>query len=506
MEKLTFADYFNISPEELHKYGAINPCIAYDLPLFIDPFLIFASDKPEYKELHTRISNYLSFLYKEAKNVRENSGKFNHWFVFSEIKQNWFGYSIGDNKGKSGARKMGRALKKNLATLFDNYGIEELSNIVHLSELNIIEKGIGKDNISDFTVQMILEYLLNYTQEFTLKFIPENKRIKKNIQRVKFDYNFKRWFSKEYILPKFDNDFVLLIPKDIVVREELWINKEDMLESFENIPIAISNIELRDTLNNFYYRTLPQVKKKDGTIRAPYKYEKLAAADYTIINNPIAIKYYLKDKEEHKDTILLKNNESMECEIKTMSYIIPTLANQLADVLKQEFQVKRIEKNSYQESLSRINYLRKVIESQDGYKLFYDKKGNVIRREADLQRYFKAVWYASKFSVDAEVNNGRGPVDFKISFGADDQTIIEFKLASNNQIKDNLQEQAEIYAAANNNPKIIKVIMYFTKEEEKRIIDILKEINMYGKENIILIDARCDNKISASKVKVNNAG
>jgi hypothetical protein len=156
--------------------------------------------------------------------------------------------------------------------------------------------------------------------------------------------------------------------------------------------------------------------------------------------------------------------------------------------------------------LSRINYLRKVIESQDGYKLFYDKKGNVIRREADLQRYFKAVWYASKFSVDAEVNNGRGPVDFKISFGTDDQTIIEFKLASNNQIKDNLQEQAEIYAAANNNPKIIKVIMYFTKEEEKRIIDILKEINMYGKENIILIDARCDNKISASKVKVNNAG
>ena len=505
MEKLTFADYFNISPEELHKYGAINPCIAYDLPLFIDPFLIFASDKPEYKELHTRIINYLSFLYKEAKNVRENSGKFNHWFVFSEIKQNWFGYSIGDNKGKSGARKMGRALKKNLATLFDNYGIEELSNIVHLSELNIIEKGIGKDNISDFTVQMILEYLLDYTQEFTLKFIPENKRIKKNIQRVKFDYNFKRWFSKEYILPKFDNDFVLLIPKDIVVREELWINKEDMLESFENIPIAISNIELRDTLNNFYYRTLPQVKKKDGTIRAPYKYEKLAAADYTIINNPIAIKYYLKDKEEHKDTILLKNNESMECEIKTMSYIIPTLANQLADVLKQEFQVKRIEKNSYQESLSRINYLRKVIESQDGYKLFYDKKGNVIRREADLQRYFKAVWYASKFSVDAEVNNGRGPVDFKISFGADDQTIIEFKLASNNQIKDNLQEQAEIYAAANNNPKIIKVIMYFTKEEEKRIIDILKELNIYGKENVILIDARNDNKISASKKKVINA-
>lgn len=43
--------------------------------------------------------------------------------------------------------------------------------------------------------------------------------------------------------------------------------------------------------------------------------------------------------------------------------------------------------------------------------------------------------------------------------------------------------------------------MYFTKEEEKRIINILKELNIYGKENVILIDARNDNKISASKKK-----
>ena len=118
-----------------------------------------------------------------------------------------------------------------------------------------------------------------------------------------------------------------------------------------------------------------------------------------------------------------------------------------------------------------------------------------------MQKYFKAVWYATEFSVDSEVNNGRGPVDFKTSFGTDDQTIIEFKLASNSQIKDNLQKQAEIYAAANNNPHIIKVILYFTKEEEQRIINILKELHLYENENIILIDARKDNKQSASKVK-----
>ena len=113
----------------------------------------------------------------------------------------------------------------------------------------------------------------------------------------------------------------------------------------------------------------------------------------------------------------------------------------------------------------------------------------------------KAVWYASDFNADSEVNNGRGPVDFKVSYGKNDQTIIEFKLASNNQIKDNLKEQAEVYAAANDNPKIIKVIMFFTYEEEKRIKNILQELDLLNKNNIILIDARNDNKLSASKVK-----
>ncbi len=192
---------------------------------------------------------------------------------------------------------MGCALKNNLEKIFDSYGVDELENVIHLSELNIIEKGIGKDNISDFTTQLIFEYLLEYTQTFTLKYISENKRVKKTINNAYFNYEFKRWLPKEFVLPKYGKDFMLLMPKDIVVREELWINKEDMLESFEQIPIAISNVELRDTLSSFYYQALPQVKKKDGTIREPYKKEKRAAAELTITKNPIAIKSILKAKK-----------------------------------------------------------------------------------------------------------------------------------------------------------------------------------------------------------------
>lgn len=61
--------------------------------------------------------------------------------------------------------------------------------------------------------------------------------------------------------------------------------------------------------------------------------------------------------------------------------------------------------------MQRVKFLKHVIENQDGYRLFY-VKGVPISRESDLQIMFKLTWFASKFSADAEVNNGRGPADF----------------------------------------------------------------------------------------------
>jgi hypothetical protein len=50
------------------------------------------------------------------------------------------------------------------------------------------------------------------------------------------------------------------------------------------------------------------------------------------------------------------------------------------------------------------------------------------------------VWCGTEFDVNREVNNGRGPVDFKVSFGADDKSLIEVKLASNSSLKRNLEQ------------------------------------------------------------------
>jgi hypothetical protein len=75
---------------------------------------------------------------------------------------------------------------------------------------------------------------------------------------------------------------------------------------------------------------------------------------------------------------------------------------------------------------------------------------------------------------------------------------VEFKLASNSKLKQNLEKQVAIYQKASDATRALKVIVYFTETELTRVQNILKELNLSSSDDIILIDARCDNKPSAS--------
>jgi hypothetical protein len=111
---------------------------------------------------------------------------------------------------------------------------------------------------------------------------------------------------------------------------------------------------------------------------------------------------------------------------------------------------------------------------------------------------FKLTWFATSSDVSAEVNDGRGPADFKISSGSNDKTIVEFKLASNSKLKRNLQEQVDIYKKASSAMHGLKVILYFTEIELRKVQEILAELKLVGNPSVFLIDARMDNKPSGS--------
>jgi hypothetical protein len=78
---------------------------------------------------------------------------------------------------------------------------------------------------------------------------------------------------------------------------------------------------------------------------------------------------------------------------------------------------------------------------------------------------------------------------------------VEFKLASNKKLKQNLKHQVEIYETANDTKKSAKPIVYFTQAELESVQRILLDLKLSDQPEIVLIDASADNKTSASNVR-----
>ena len=154
--------------------------------------------------------------------------------------------------------------------------------------------------------------------------------------------------------------------------------------------------------------------------------------------------------------------------------------------------------NTHEEARRRVMYLKDVIENKGGHRLFY-ANGKPIRKEKDLQLLFRLTWFASPSDVSSEVDDGRGPVDFKISRGSLDKALVEFKLASNTSLARNLENQVEIYKAASDTSHALKVILYFTQEQQAKVSSILQRLRLDKSDDVILIDGRADNKPSGSK-------
>src|SRR5687767_9539080 len=89
-----FTDFFEVDPDVLEEYGAFDISLVNDLPLFVDPFLLFNSDDPTYRRLHDEMIAYLRFLRDRAAEGRIDTGLLHAWYEFREVKQNWLGFSL----------------------------------------------------------------------------------------------------------------------------------------------------------------------------------------------------------------------------------------------------------------------------------------------------------------------------------------------------------------------------------------------------------------------------
>jgi hypothetical protein len=481
---LYFSQVFSVPEDVLEEYGALDVSVVSDLPAFVDPFLLFNSEKEEYQELHAQILRYLVCLRDRAVEDLDD-GTIKNLYMFSEVKQNWLGYTFLGNGGSGLGRKFAHVLYNSLGDILSTFGDESVSATSHLEKLTLIQSGVGRDNISDFATNLIKGFLLSYTQDFAREHLSEEDCATFRVTRAEFSYVTESWVTKSYYLPAFGGDFVLLTPLDMLTRDETWINHADMIRSFDRLPLALPSDQLRAQVNQYFRQQLP---------RRPKAKERAEAAQRTILEFPELIDYYIKLKEDEGDRAASESARKIKA-------LYGTLVDQVKEVIPHlQANSTFYEKSwtSYDECRARVLDFKDYVENKDGYRVI-NKKDRRFHQESEVQLFFGLIWCNNEFDVNREPNNGRGPVDFKVSFGSKDKSLIEFKLGSNTQLKRNLQKQVEIYEKANGTRKSVKVIVNYSRHDEARVRSILRELNLQSEESIVVVDARHDNKPSASK-------
>ena len=165
-----------------------------------------------------------------------------------------------------------------------------------------------------------------------------------------------------------------------------------------------------------------------------------------------------------------------------------------------------------QEFVSRVkqivDYFVDFIEVHAGYKLLWDEKGTKPKSELAVQLLFNGIVHqhciANNIDLSREVNQGRGPVDFKFSDGFQKKVLLEAKLANNTSFWHGLQKQLPFYLKADCTNYGFFLVVAYRKGDFERIKNIQEEVQKVNKDNdfhisAVVVDATY-NKPSASNL------
>lgn len=187
--------------------------------------------------------------------------------------------------------------------------------------------------------------MLEYTQTFARDHLAAGFRKTFTVPKVWFNYDTESWGSASFELPSLGGDYVLLTPKDILTRDETWINKTDFIDQFERIPDAIPNSALRAQIDNYFKKQLP---------RHPTKKDEAHAAVQTMLQYPEVIDYFIRYKEDHGDQAVSISAKK----VSFSEYLYLQQFKSLPDLLRRETAFYELSGTTYEETMKRVLFFK----------------------------------------------------------------------------------------------------------------------------------------------------
>ncbi len=305
-------DYHNLLFTQEEADFAI-PLLDEDIPLYIDPFLLWKSPSQQDNSLHTTIVNSFNslghlFLKDEKKAIEI-------LIDISECDE----VGLGDSKNKHG-RKIGDKLAYDVLSIFKNIPQINKQGFTHFEEIQLLVENFSKDRVSDISANFLSSFLIDYTIQQCEKFeIPiQQKGI------TYFDTQKRKMVSEKVQLPFNPNSkaSILLVPKRWL-RFIPWINFEDYYTNY----VSTSDRLLKGQPVN-RVEILEYNRKNYGLIQGYIKTKLLKQKDCK--NDPLFTQIPILSSRRKLNTILkLPTGKTNNADLDYERNICPLLASML---------------------------------------------------------------------------------------------------------------------------------------------------------------------------------
>lgn len=406
-----FVSQFLKLNNELDELGVFDSLMDEDSNFFINIKLLKESKIPEFKDSYERINKFfenLGLLLNVSKSKDDKTYKAAYnLFDFSEVN----GINLGFAESKYGAG-FGKVLRKRI--IADAYEIiqkgSEYPEIFQL--ISLFEDDVGPDRLSDMIATIIYDDILNYTLRI-------NRELGIKLDRYK-SIN----FESGLVINPFKKCPLLLLP--ITVLHELPIARDwDDIDRVTRENAAIKR-EINDVVCEQWKQITSTDKKKylrEQVFMVPEKCTRIIDA----YNSMEMTTYDIYQNSKYNSLRIFEK------------ILFPNV----------NFKNRENEVDSLNVSRKILNIFKHWIEFNGGNAILMET--STRSREKVCQRLIhlsaKSYIDVNELDFSCEPNEGRGPVDFKISRG-NDKTIIEVKLSSNQQYLHGLKVQIEEYAFA----------------------------------------------------------
>jgi len=200
----------------------VIPRVGVDLPVGIDPFLLYKSRDPRLSGLHSMMLSAFNAGIAALRHGEADAAR--HIFTYPEVPEIGMGFARSSKRGSG----VGTFLTELIVeTLLDSPELLD-RGVRHIEEMQLVSLHIGPDRVSDIAANLLKCYLIEYTQsQCSLWDIPLTSGVP--LPHI-WDPDSLDW-SDDYVdLPKspLDDTPMLFVPRRIV-RALPWINYDDFL-------------------------------------------------------------------------------------------------------------------------------------------------------------------------------------------------------------------------------------------------------------------------------------